>query len=476
MAEAKTEQTRRELDAARDRARGLHPFGTALRARVRDPQAAAVAAHRELEAARRALRVWAAAVVDRRTEAWVPGGDGNFGAWVPIADEPEELVERRYPLRLLTAPAANPDHPARDGTIYWGTVPTASTEMNRDGSARFTELGTYELRAFVRMRGCGDCPGPLVWSAPSEPYRLASFHDPEGCAQRPVEVRLPDFAQLEASNAMPSVKMSSPPGSSFVFAEDGQIPTSGSVRSGEDFCFFAIPLITIIATFVLKLFLPIVTLLFGLFWMLKLKFCIPPSLQLEADLKTELDLVPGGIQASLTLDIDVQAGVNKSALEGVLRTGLDTDRPGQQLGTKLTSKYTNDPVVELLARQAYGVPAASPSRSSGRRRSTPRQYAARRWCTRDRHSRPARFRLGLPGAAATGHRRPAVRVRRREGARVDPAGAADRAGGAGHAADLRLRAAPLPRRAEHRRHPGADHARRDRCDRGRGSRGSGSAR
>ena len=360
MAEAKTEQTRRELDAARDRARGLHPFGTALRARVRDPQAAAVAAHRELEAARRALRVWAAAVVDRRTEAWVPGGDGNFGAWVPIADEPEELVERRYPLRLLTAPAANPDHPARDGTIYWGTVPTASTEMNRDGSARFTELGTYELRAFVRMRGCGDCPGPLVWSAPSEPYRLASFHDPEGCAQRPVEVRLPDFAQLEASNAMPSVKMSSPPGSSFVFAEDGQIPTSGSVRSGEDFCFFAIPLITIIATFVLKLFLPIVTLLFGLFWMLKLKFCIPPSLQLEADLKTELDLVPGGIQASLTLDIDVQAGVNKSALEGVLRTGLDTDRPGQQLGTKLTSKYTNDPVVELLARQAYGVPAGQP--------------------------------------------------------------------------------------------------------------------
>ncbi|MGW0229332.1 hypothetical protein ACWDWO_13530 [Actinopolymorpha singaporensis] len=361
VAAAKTEQTRRELTAARDRARALHPFGTALRARLRDPDAAAVVAHRELETARRALRVWAStAGVDRRTEAWVPTGDGAFGEWVPIADEPEELVERRYPLRLLTAPAADPDHPARDGTIYWGTVPTASAELSRDGSARFTELGTYEVRAFARMRGCGDCPGPLVWSAPSEAYRLASFHDPDGCAQRPVEIRLPDFAQLEASNATPSVRMSSPPASSFVFAEDGRIPTSGSVRPGADFCFFAIPLITIVATFVLKLFLPIVTLVFGLFWMLKLKFCIPPSLQLEADLTAELDVVPGGIEASLHVDIDVQAGVDQSALEGVLRSGLDTDRPGQHLGTTLTSAYTNDPVVELLARQGYGAPPGQP--------------------------------------------------------------------------------------------------------------------
>ena len=303
--------------------------------------------------------------MDRRTEAWVPAGDGAFGEWVPIADEPEEVVERRYPLRLLAAPATDPDHPARDGTIYWGTVPTASAELSRDGSARFTELGTYELRAFARMRGCadsGDCPGPLVWSEPSEPYRLASFHDPDGCAQRPVEIRLPDFAQLEAGNAMPSVKMSSPPGSSFLFDEDGQFPTSGSVRPGEDICFFALPLITIVATFLLKLVLPIVTLVFGLFFMLKLKFCIPPSIQLEADLSAELDVTPGefGIQASLTVDIDLKPGVDQPALEGVLKAGLDADRPGQDLGTELTDQYTNDPLVELLARQGYGVPPGQP--------------------------------------------------------------------------------------------------------------------
>jgi hypothetical protein len=197
-----------------------------------------------------------------------------------------------------------------------------------------------------------------VWSAPSEPYRLASFYDPDGCAQRPVEVRLPDFAQLEASNALPSVKMSSPAQSSFVFAEDGTIPTSGSVGAA-DICFFAIPLLTIVATFVLKLFLPIVTLVFGLFWLLKLKFCIPPSLQLEADINAELK-VEGGFAASLELDIDVQVGIDQAKLETALRTGLDTDRPGQQLGTKLTEKYTNDPVVELLARQGYGAPEGEP--------------------------------------------------------------------------------------------------------------------
>ncbi|MFC4065966.1 hypothetical protein [Actinoplanes subglobosus] len=361
VAAAKADQTRSAAAAARDRARRLHPFGGARDA-VRDPVAAAAAARRTLESARRELRVWASSVgVDRRTEAWVPSGDGNFGQWVPIADEPDELVERRYPLRLLTPPADDPDHAARQGTIFWGTVPAASAEVARDGSARFGELATYEIRVFARMRcDCG-CPGPLVWSAPSEPYRLASFHDPDGCAQRPVELRMPDFAHLEASNARPSVKVSTPAGSSFDFAEDGTVPTSGGQRTGpEEICFFGIPLITIVAMFVLKIFLPILTLIFGLFWMLKLKFCIPPSADLEADLNAELDVVPGGIQASLKVDVDIDLtpGVDQAALEGALRGGLNIRQPG--LGTKLTDRYTNDPMCELLAGEGFGVEAGEP--------------------------------------------------------------------------------------------------------------------
>lgn len=46
---------------------------------------------------------------------------------------------------------------------------------------------------------------------------------------------------------------------------------------GPAICFFSIPLITIIASFVLNLFLPIVVLLFNLWFLLALRFCIPPS-------------------------------------------------------------------------------------------------------------------------------------------------------------------------------------------------------
>lgn len=349
-------QTEAAFDLARSRARVLHPFGSAARARIPQPSAASVAAQREVVVARRRLRVWADAVgADQRTEGWVATGDGSFGAWVPIDDTPDELVERWYPMRLLGPSPTDPDHPAHGATIYWGAVPTGSDEITADGTARFSEVHVYELRAFVRA-DAGDCPGPLVWSAPSEVFRLAGFHDPAGCAQRPTELRMPDFVQLEASDALPSVKVSSPPSSSFEFPHDGEIPTSGSVGANEEICFFAIPLFTIIAMFVLKLFLPIVMFVFGLFWMLKLKFCIPPSIALEADLTAELDVVPGGIQASLSVDIDLFGGVDQADLEDALRDGLDDDRPGQELGTTLTGEYTNDPIVELLARQGYGLP------------------------------------------------------------------------------------------------------------------------
>ncbi|MGH3774187.1 MAG: hypothetical protein ACRDRR_00390 [Pseudonocardiaceae bacterium] len=364
-------------DTVRSRARVLHRFGSPARNRVVNPGAAAVAAQREVELARRALRVWAASVgVEARTEGWVPTGEGSFGEWVPIDDEPEELVERRYSMRPLSPPPGDPDHAAHDGTIFWGVVPTASDEVTQDGSARFAELSTYELRAFVRV-DLGDCPGPLVWSTPSETFHLASFYDPDGCTQRPTEIRLPDFAQLEAGTALPSVKMTSPPDSSFLFDDNGEIPKAGSVGAGREICFFAIPLLTIVVMFLLKLFLPIITFVFNLSWMLKLKFCIPPSVDLEVKLKTELGVVPGGIEASLSVDIDVLPGVDHGEIETALRTGLNPplpdppldpdelpppppDPPLVEVGTILTEAYTNDPLVELLASQGYGAPADQP--------------------------------------------------------------------------------------------------------------------
>lgn len=356
-------QSRHELDAARARARLLHPFTSAERRRVASPGAATAAAYREVELARRRLRAWAATEgVEHETEGWVASGEGSLGAWVPVPDEPEELLERSYPMRVLTADPVDPDHAARHGTILFGAVPTGSDETTARGSNRFSELDTYEIRVWVRRRGCGDCPGELVWSAPTPAYRLASFFDPAGCALRPLEVRLPDFAELEAATAMPSVRMTQPRSSMLDFSKIGEIPTKGAVRTPEQICFFSIPLITIIAMFVLNLFLPVVMFVFQLWWMLKLKLCIPPSVQLEADLAAELDVEPPELKVVAGLDVDVLPGVDQGALRGLLAQVFDPPAAADldpvpldwRLGQRVTGAFSNDPLLKLAVRNGYG--------------------------------------------------------------------------------------------------------------------------
>ncbi len=355
-------------DNAKARSRLLHPFGSASRKRVVSASAASVSAAREVELARRRLRAWAeAAGVALVTEGWVPTGDGSFGAWVPVPDEPDELIERTYPLRNLAPAPEDPDHAALDGTIFWGPVPTASDEVASDGTARFSASDVYELRAFVRPDR-GQCPGPLIWSRPTAPFRLASFYDPDGCALRPTEVQLPDFGDLQASSAMPSVKMTAPAGSSLKLGADG-VPRVGS---GFEICFFSIPLITIVAMFVLNIFLPIVLLVFQLWWMLKLKFCIPPSVQFEADLAAELQVTPPELQLMADVDVGVRPGVNQQALAAVLgkifSPPVDPDYAAQKqdnptaapsgppwpLGTDFFAHVDNDQLFKLALAQGYG--------------------------------------------------------------------------------------------------------------------------
>jgi hypothetical protein len=378
-----TTQVRFQLDVAMQHSRLLHPFRSSSRDRVAAPRAATLAAAREVELAKRRLRTWAVAnSIQQTTEGWVPAAEGSFGSWVAMPDEPEELVERSYPMRLLRPSPDDPDHAAHDGTIYYAAIPTASDEITPDGRARFNELDTYEIRVFARAKH-GNCPGKLVWSEPTRPFRLASFYDSFGSAQRPTEVRLPDFKELEASAAMPSVRMTQPAGSSLEFNKNGEIPTSGRVGGAQEICFFSIPLITIIAMFVLNLFLPIVMFVFGLWWMLKLKFCIPPSIEFEGDLAMSLNVSPPELELMAGIDIDVLPGTNPAAVANVLRDifnpaepepaptpppplipPLDSVPEEWQVAERLFAdpdsnrpyekKFTNNALFQLALRNGYG--------------------------------------------------------------------------------------------------------------------------
>ncbi|MEO1058746.1 MAG: hypothetical protein AAFY28_17715 [Actinomycetota bacterium] len=357
------ESTRHALDVAKERSRVLHPFRSRARRRVASAGRATTAAARDLELARRKLRAWSEEVgVERRTQAWVPTGEGSFGAWVPIDDQPSELVERTYPMRHLTAVPTDPEHAALDGTLYYAAIPTASDEITVDGVSRFNERDVYEIVVYARP-DCGPCPGPLAWSAPSEAFHLASFYDPTGSAQRPTDIQLPDFSQLAASVAPPSVKMSAPESSSLEFSKFGAFPTpgKGKVREAEEVCFFSIPLITICALFLLNIVLPIVMFVFGLWWMLKLKFCIPPSLGLDVAIATELSIEPGelGLTAELGIDVQVNNVTNLLVVEfGTTPPTADFDPvpPEWQLGPELTGPdgFANQALLELLVDQGLG--------------------------------------------------------------------------------------------------------------------------
>lgn len=306
-----TANHRARFETVKQRSRILHPFRSTARSRVGSGTVAALRAYEDLAAAERKVKVWAQLNgVESTSEAWVPTGNGTFGAWLPIADEPDELIETVYPMRLLAPDPNDPDHAAHDGPIWWAHIPTASDEVTADGSARFNENECYEIRVFARQ--AGSCPGEPVWSEASEPFSLAGFHDPDGCGQRPLEIRLPDFRSLQATTAKPSVKMTTPPGSSITNVQPPAADAQGGLddQGTDEICFFFIPLITIVAMFLLNIFLPIIVFVFNLWWMLALKFCIPPSIDFDVDLTAALDVEPPVFEIDAEFDFDVHIATN----------------------------------------------------------------------------------------------------------------------------------------------------------------------
>ncbi len=274
------------------------------------------AALNTLRSKQNALTAWAAeAGVDRELEGWFPlavDADGDvvrlperpcrtlrplprIGRWGPVGEVTDEVHEGVFPLYPLVPDPRDTEHDATGRTIWFGVVPTATLDVELlpphkkpkegyiDRAPRFDDLSGYEIRCFVRRHdpacprkpGERDCHGPLTWSEPTAPYRLAGPLDPRGTANRPVTIRLPSKEELKEG-----AKLGPGMGGIRIGSPDINLDPGGT---GFQICSFGIPLITIVATFVLKIFLGIVVFLFGLWILLAFKLCIPPSIMISAE-------------------------------------------------------------------------------------------------------------------------------------------------------------------------------------------------
>jgi hypothetical protein len=251
-------------------------------------------------------------------QGWVPGEFKGFGSWQSVDEMPQTITEQVIPMTALKPDPRIPGHSGAGRAIYFGLLPTGSSDADPLGQPRFDADALYEVRCFVRRKK-GACPGELVWSRRTESYRLAPHMDLTGTSHRPVTIQLPDLPALKAeAAALPPgagapVRMVSPDASKLNFSVNTSTMKASPQAPSAAICSFSIPLITIVATFVFQLFLPIVVFVFQLFFLLKLKFCIPPSFSLDAGVVADLNAALDaniGISASLDAKLDAAFTAN----------------------------------------------------------------------------------------------------------------------------------------------------------------------
>lgn len=268
-------------------------------------------------------------------EGWFPVADGartQRGEWREIRTgaldaDPGGLKgsgEQTYPLFALVPDPRLAEHDAAGRTLYYGVVPTQDLQHDLSGKPHFDDASTYELRCFVRRHEpcpgragkAPDCHGPLTWSASTTPFRVAAAFDVQGSSNRPVTIKLPDLRDLAAQAALRPRGRLSP-----VRFEQPQHLSPDGTLGGEAICSFSIPLITLVAMFVLNLFLPIVVFIFQLWFLLAFRFCIPPQVTVSAAIDADLAVTPPGV------DLEADAEVKLAGLTDTAQQLRDALRP-----------------------------------------------------------------------------------------------------------------------------------------------------
>lgn len=318
-------------------------------------------------------------------EGWMPSQFEHIGSWQLVEESPQQIQEATYPLFALFPDPNMVGHTAAGKNIYFGVVPTSSHDTDARGVARYDDQSLYEIRCYVRRHKADcprredkpDCPGQLFWSEPTESFRLASHNDLIGTSQRAVTIQMPNFQELAAQVAALPLNKFSPvkfvhPQSMIFDVNDGK--AEGGSIGFPQICFFSIPLITIIAYFVLSLFLPIVVFLFGLFFLLLLKFCILPSVSIDAGLSAELDVVAPKLEVDAGFSVDVEFdaalgfGFTAAELNADLKAGIIADwgiKTPDDI-SKLDA-FSNTPLMELGVKMnnVNKVPEAEADKQGG---------------------------------------------------------------------------------------------------------------
>ncbi len=174
---------------------------------------------------------------------------------------------RSFPLYPLV-PTRRPDHAAHGRTIYFGVLPTGARTPTPPARRASTTATLYELRCFVRRHAAARAARQQRLPRRADLERAERAVPARG-ADRPRRYEQPagDGAAAGPRRAAragrePAVRRRRRPehrrARSLALDVGGRHDDERGPLGGPEICFFAIPLITIVATFLLNLFLPIV--------------------------------------------------------------------------------------------------------------------------------------------------------------------------------------------------------------------------